>query len=81
MAKKIFTGKAVSNKMQKTLVVQIERRIRHPVYKKILKRTTNIKADTNNFEVSIGQSVKIEQTRPLSRGKHFKVVEVMKEVR
>ena len=81
MGKKTFTGKVVSNKMQKTLVVQIERRIRHPVYKKILKRTTNIKADTNNFEVSIGQSVKIEQTRPLSRGKHFKVVEVMKEVR
>ncbi|OGH19149.1 MAG: 30S ribosomal protein S17 [Candidatus Levybacteria bacterium RIFCSPHIGHO2_01_FULL_40_15b] len=64
--------------MQKTLVVQVERRTQHPVYKKILKRTTKIKADTNNFEVSIGQNVKIEQTRPLSRDKHFKVIEVMK---
>ena len=81
MGKKTFVGKVVSRKMQKTLVVQVERRTQHPVYKKILKRTTKIKADTNNFEVSIGQNVKIEQTRPLSRNKHFKVIEVMKEAR
>lgn len=78
MAKKTFIGKVASNKMQKTIVVQIERRIQHPVYKKNLKRTTKIKADTNNFEVLIGQNVKIEQTRPLSRDKHFKVIEVIK---
>ena len=77
MAKKTFIGKVVSNKMQKTLVVQIERRVQHPVYKKILKRTTKIKADTNNFEVGIGQTVKIEQTKPLSRDKHFKVIGVL----
>ena len=79
MAKKTFIGKVVSNKMQKTLVVQIERRIQHPAYKKILKRTTKIKADTNNLNVGIGQTVKIEQTKPLSRDKHFKVVEVLKQ--
>ena len=79
MAKKTNIGKIVSNKMQKTVVVQIERRIQHLVYKKILKRTTKIKADTNNFEVAIGQNARIEQTRPLSRDKHFKVVEVLKE--
>lgn len=77
MAKKTFIGKVVSNKMQKTVVVQIERHIRHPVYKKTLKRTTRIKADTGNFEVGVGQDVKIEQTRPISRDKHFKVVEVL----
>jgi len=65
--------------MQKTVIVQIERLVRHPVYKKILKRTTKIKADTNNFEVGTGQSVKIEQARPMSRDKHFKVVEVLNE--
>ncbi|OGH16476.1 MAG: 30S ribosomal protein S17 [Candidatus Levybacteria bacterium RIFCSPHIGHO2_02_FULL_40_18] len=79
MAKKTFIGKVVSNKMQKTVIVQIERLVRHPVYKKILKRTTKIKADTNNFEVGTGQSVKIEQARPMSRDKHFKVVEVLNE--
>jgi small subunit ribosomal protein S17 len=79
MAKKTFIGTVVSNKMQKTVVVQIERRTKHPVYKKILKRKTRIKADTNNFEIGIGQNVKIEQAKPLSRDKSFKVIEVVKE--
>ena len=63
--------------MQRTIVVQVERRVRHPIYKKILKRTTRIKADTNNLEIGVGQTVKIEQTRPLSRDKHFKVIEIL----
>ena len=79
MAKKIFTGKVVSDKMTKTVVVAIERLIRHPVYKKTLKRTGRIKADTNNMEVKVGQVVKIEQTRPISRDKSFKVIEILKE--
>ena len=63
--------------MQRTIVVQVERRVRHPIYKKILKRTTRIKADTNNLEIGVGQTVKIEQTRPLSHDKHFKVIEIL----
>ena len=77
MAKKTFIGKVISNKMQKTVVVLIERRVKHPVYRKILKRKTKIKADTNNFEIGVGQNVKIEQTKPLSRDKHFKVIGVL----
>jgi len=79
MAKKTFTGKVVSNKMAKTVVVEIERLIKHPVYKKIVRRSTRLKADTNNMEIPMNVFVKIEQTRPLSKDKFFKVVEIIKE--
>ena len=79
MAKKTFIGKVVSNKMVKTIVVEIERRVAHPVYKKVVKKTSRIKADTNNMEVGIGQVVKIEQSTPMSADKFFKVIEIIKE--
>lgn len=79
MAKKTLIGKVVSSKMQRTIVVEIERKFSHPVYKKTLKRTKRIKADTNGFEPIMGQFVKIEQVRPLSRDKHFKVIEIIKK--
>ncbi len=77
MAKKTFTGKVVSDKMTKTIVVEIERLIRHPVYKKTLRRTGRIKADTAQFAPKVGQFVKIEQTRPVSREKSFKVIKMV----
>jgi small subunit ribosomal protein S17 len=76
--KKTFVGKVVSNKMQNTVVVEVERRVSHPIYKKTLKRMTRLKADTNNLDAVIGQAVKIEQARPMSRDKHFKVIEILK---
>lgn len=79
MAKKVFIGKVVSDKMTKTVVVAIERLVKHPVYKKTLRRTGKIKADTNGMEPKAGQFVKIEQTRPVSRDKSFKVVEIIGE--
>ena len=79
MARKTFIGKVVSNKMAKTVVVEIERHVSHPVYKKVVKRTSRIKADSNNMEDLFGKTVKIEQTRPISSGKNFKVVEIIKE--
>ncbi len=79
MAKKVFTGKVVSNKMAKTIVVEIERLIAHPIYKKIVKRTSRIKADKNGMEVPMNVFVKIEQTRPISAEKNFKVIEIVKE--
>ena len=81
MAKKTFVGKVVSVKMAKTVVVEIQRQVRHPVYKKIIKRSSKIKADTNNLEVPLNSNVKIEQTKPISRDKFFKVIEVIKEVK
>jgi small subunit ribosomal protein S17 len=77
MAKKTFIGKVVSNKMAKTIVVEIERRVAHPVYKKVVKKTSRMKADTNNMEAAIGQVVKIEQSTPMSADKFFKVIEII----
>jgi small subunit ribosomal protein S17 len=79
MAKKIFSGKVVSDKMTKTVVVEVERLVRHPLYKKTLKRTGRIKADTGDLTPKVGQSVKIEQSKPISRDKHFRVIEVTGE--
>ncbi|HVT01583.1 MAG TPA: 30S ribosomal protein S17 [Patescibacteria group bacterium] len=79
MAKKTFIGKVVSNKMTKTVVVEIERTVKHPIYKKLIRKTGRVKADTNNIEVSMNEMVKIEQARPMSKGKNFKVIEIIKE--
>ena len=77
MAKKTFVGKVTSDKMTKTVVVSVERLVRHPVYKKTLKKTSKIKADTNAMEIKTGMVVKIEQTRPISAQKSFKVIEII----
>ena len=79
MAKKTFIGKVVSNKMAKTVVVEIERLVKHPIYSKIIKRSSKLKADTNSMDVPMGVFVKIEQTRPISRDKYFKVIEIIKD--
>ena len=81
MAKKVFTGKVVSDKMTKTIVVEIERLVSHPVYKKMVKRTSRLKADTNGKEIKMGQFVKIEQASPISGSKNFIVTEVVKEIK
>jgi small subunit ribosomal protein S17 len=75
---KTLTGKIVSLKMQKTAVVEIVNKAPHPLYKKIIKRNRNIKADTNGMELILGQNVKIAETKPISKEKFFKVVEVIK---
>jgi|SRR3989338_11062076 len=77
--KKILIGKIVSDKMQKTVVVQIDRKVRHPLYQKLVKKTKKLKADTNNLNLVYGQIVKIEQTRPISKDKYFKVIEIIQE--
>lgn len=78
MARKTFTGRIASNKMQKTVVIEVDRRTQHPLYKKFIKRRKRFKADTNNFNLAIGDVVKIEETRPVSREKRFRVVEKLK---
>ncbi|MDO8269784.1 MAG: 30S ribosomal protein S17 [Candidatus Levybacteria bacterium] len=76
MAKKNKTlkGTVVSTKMQNTVVVAIERKVAHKLYRKLIKVTKKIKADTNNMEVKEGDIVIIEQTRPISKDKNFKVI-------
>ena len=75
---KTFEGKIVSLKMNKTAVVEVVRRTPHPLYKKLLRRSKKYKADTAGLELVLGQKVKIAETKPMSKGKFFKVVEVIK---
>jgi len=74
-------GKVVSDKMQKTVVVAIERLIQHPLYKKGIKRTVKFKAHDENNEAHIGDTVKIVQTRPLSKEKCWRVVEIIERAK
>ena len=79
--KKQIVGKVVSNKMEKTIVVEIEGMIMHPKYKKFVKRTKRVKGHDVRNECSIGDIVKIEETRPLSKDKHYRLVEIVEKVK
>lgn len=72
---KILTGKVVSiGKMTKTVTVEVEHQRPHPLYKKIVKKTKKFLVDTGGLEVKMGDTVKIRQTRPISKRKYFKVL-------
>lgn len=73
-----FIGKIVSDKMQKTVVVSILRKFRHPLYKKTIIRHKKLKAHNENKELKVGDTVKIRETRPISKEKHFIVIEKVK---
>ncbi len=75
MPAKIFEGKVVSTKMQKTVVVEVERTFRHPLYKKIIRRQKRFKAHNEKFDLKEGDFIKIRETRPISKDKHFLVIE------
>ena len=75
--RKTRTGKVVSNKMQKTIVVAIEDHVKHPLYNKIVKRTYKLKAHDENNDCNIGDTVKVMETRPLSKDKRWRLVEVL----
>lgn len=77
MSKK-FEGTVISLKMQKTAVVEIIRKRPHPIYKKLLKKSKRYKVDTSGFDIVQGDKVKIAETRPISKEKHFKIAEVIK---
>jgi len=72
---KIFTGKVVSTKMQKTVSVLIERKLRHPIYHKIVIRHNKFKVHNEKFKLKEGDIVKIKETRPISKDKFFTVIE------
>lgn len=74
MNKKI-TGVVVSTKMKDTVIVAVTRMIRHPLYKKSVKHTSRFAVDNNGVEVAIGDKVHIFQTKPISKTKHYKIVE------
>lgn len=76
--KKTLEGKIVSLKMNKTAVVEVTRKTPHPLYRKLMKKSKNIKADTGSFSLVVGQRVKISEVKPISKEKFFIVSEVLK---
>ena len=74
--RKVMIGKVVSDKMDKTVVVAVETSVRHKVYNKIVKRTYKLKAHDEANECKIGDTVKVMETRPLSKDKRWRVVEI-----
>jgi small subunit ribosomal protein S17 len=80
-ARKSRTGRVVSDKMQKTVVVAIERRVPHPVYGKMVTRTTRLKAHDEENSSKVGDTVRIVETRPLSKDKRWRVVEIVDRAR
>ena len=79
--RKIRVGKVVSNKMQKSIVVAIARQVPHPIYKKYFRRTTMLMAHDEKREAGIGDTVKIMETRPLSKNKRWRLVEVLEKAK
>ena len=79
--RKTRIGKVVSNKMDKTIVVAIEDHVKHPLYKKIVKRTYKLKAHDEQNQCSIGDTVKVMETRPLSKDKRWRLVEIIEKAR
>ena len=79
--RKTRVGRVVSNKMNKTIVVAIEDNVKHPVYGKIIKRTLKLHAHDENNECGIGDKVEIMETRPLSKTKRGRVVEIIEKAK
>jgi small subunit ribosomal protein S17 len=74
---KILEGVVVSNKMDRTVTVEVERKFRHPLYKKVVIRSTKFYAHDESDAIEMGKRVRIEETRPLSKLKRWRVVEVL----
>jgi len=79
--RKTRTGKVVSDKMDKTIVVAVENRVAHPLYKKIIKRTYKLKAHDENNDCGIGDRVRVMETRPLSKDKCWRLVEIIEKAK
>ena len=79
--RKTRIGKVVSDKMDKTVVVAVERLVQHPLYKKAVKKTVKFKAHDENNESHIGDTVEIMETRPLSKDKRWRVVEIREKAK
>ena len=79
--RKTRVGIVVSDKMDKTIVVAIEDNVRHPLYKKIVKRTMKLKAHDENNECRVGDRVEVMETRPLSKDKHWRLVQIIEKAK
>ncbi len=80
-SRKTRVGKVVSDKMDKTVVIAVADRVQHPLYKKIVKRTYKLKAHDENNACGIGDTVRVMETRPLSKDKRWRVVEIVEKAK
>ena len=80
-ARKIRSGYVVSTKMNKTIVVELEDRKQHALYGKIMRRNSRVKVHDENETAGVGDRVRIEETRPLSKDKHFRLTEIIEKAR
>lgn len=79
--RKTESGTVVSNKMDKTIVVAIKDSVKHPLYNKVIKRTVKLKAHDENNECNIGDRVRVMETRPLSKDKRWRLVEIIEKAK
>ena len=79
--RKVRVGKVLSDKMDKTIVVAVVDNVKHPLYKKIIKRTYKLKAHDENNECNIGDTVRVMETRPLSKDKRWRLVEIIEKAK
>ncbi|MDO5695507.1 MAG: 30S ribosomal protein S17 [Eubacteriales bacterium] len=79
--RKVRVGKVVSNKMDKSITVAVIDNVKHPLYKKIIKKTYKLKAHDENNECNIGDTVKVMETRPLSKSKRWRLVNVVERAK
>ena len=79
--RKTRTGRVVSNKMDKTIVVAVRDNVRHPLYNKIVKKTYKLKAHDEKNDAKIGDTVRVMETRPLSKDKRWRLVEIMERAK
>lgn len=75
------TGKVVSNKMQKTITIAVDRKVKHPIYGKFMHKTTKLMAHDEKNEAGIGDTVRIAETRPLSKNKRWRLVEIVEKAK
>ena len=79
--RKTRTGRVISDKMDKTVVVAVETRVKHPLYGKMMKRTLKVKAHDENNECGIGDTVRVMETRPLSKDKRWRVESIIEKAK
>ena len=79
--RKTRTGKVISDKMDKTVVVAVEDHVKHPLYKKIVKKTYKLKAHDETNDAKVGDTVKVMETRPLSKDKRWRLVEIVEKAK
>jgi small subunit ribosomal protein S17 len=79
--RKVRVGRVVSNKMEKSCVIAVERKVKHPLYGKFMKKTTKLMVHDENNECGVGDTIKVMETRPLSKNKRWRLVEIVEKAK